>query len=79
MSYPELPDQFREFLMHKPETGMGYQTGRVILKDGRKFEDVLFVQGSWVTEVRCLDSIPFDPADIDRIEITHSKWKWRTT
>ena len=79
MSYPELPDRFREFLMHKPETGMGYQTGRVVLRDGRRFEDVLFVQGSWITEVRGHDSIPFDPADIEGIEITHSKWKWKTT
>ncbi len=79
MSYPTLPERLSEFLMHKPETGMGYQTGRVLLRDGRRFEDVLFVQGSWVTEVRGYEGVPFDPADIDSIEITHSKWKWRTT
>jgi len=79
VSHPELPDRLREFLMHKPETGMGYQTGRVLLKDGRRFEDVLFVQGSWVTEVRGCEGVPFDPADIQSIEVTHSKWKWKTT
>jgi hypothetical protein len=79
MNYPTLPGRLSEFLMHKPETGMGYQTGKVLLRDGRRFEDVLFVQGSWVTEVRGYEQVPFDPADIESIEVTHAKWKWKTT
>jgi hypothetical protein len=77
MNYPELPDHVRDFLITKPETGMGYQTGSVVLRDGRRFDDVLFVQGTLVTEARGFESLPFDPAEIEGIEITHCKWKWR--
>ena len=77
MSIPRLPDHLQDFLISKPETGMGYQTGAVVLRDGRRFEDVLFVQGAWVAEVKGFESVPFDPADIERIEITHAKWKWK--
>jgi hypothetical protein len=79
VNFPVLPDKLSEFLVSKPETGMGYQTGRVLLRDGRRFEDVLFVEAKWITEVMGYDEIPFDPADIEMIEITHSKWKWKTT
>lgn len=79
MNYPVLPDRLSEFLVSSPETGMGYQTGRVLLRDGRRFEDVLFVEAKWLTEVRGYDQIPFDPAEIESIEVTHSKWKWKTT
>jgi hypothetical protein len=78
MEFPKLPEHLSNFLISKPETGMGYQTGMVVLRDGRQFEDVLFVEASLITEVRGYDSIPFNPADIENIEITHSKWKWKT-
>jgi hypothetical protein len=72
MEFPKLPEHLSNFLISKPETGM------VVLRDGRQFEDVLFVEASLITEVRGYDSIPFNPADIENIEITHSKWKRKT-
>ena len=73
MELPKLPEQLSEFLISKPETGMGYQSGTVLLSDGRQFDDVLFLQAAWISEVRGFDSVPFDPQEIEHIEVTHSK------
>jgi hypothetical protein len=73
-----LPKNWSEFLVSKPETGMGYQVVAVTLKDGKKIEDIAVVQSSIIGEVRGHDDVPFDPNEIVSIELTHRKWKFRS-
>ena len=72
----QLPEKWAPRLVNQPETGMGYQTAAVTLRDGRVVEDVLIVGGT-ITEVRGYDSIPFSPDDISDITVTHRKWEFR--
>lgn len=59
----ELPDKWTPSLLKQGETGMGYQTASVTLRDGRVIEDVLIIGGT-VVEVRGCDTIPFSVEDI---------------
>jgi len=60
-------------LSSKPETGMGYQVVSVILKDGKRFEQVAVVEGR-ITEIRGRTDIPFAEGEIAKIVVTHDKW-----
>jgi hypothetical protein len=71
-----LPDRWSKFLVTQPETGMDYQIVAVTLRDGRVIDDVVVVGGSAV-EVRACTEVPFDPAEITHIEVTHRKWDFR--
>ena len=72
-----LPQRWWEFLRNAGETGMGYQTGNIVLKDGTIFEDAVFMN-PYLGGIRghAHGDIPFNVADIDRIELTHKRWKW---
>jgi hypothetical protein len=72
----QLPEKWARRLISQPETGMGYQTASVTLRDGSIIEDVLIVGGA-ITEVRGHDSIPFSTEDISDITVTHRKWNFR--
>ena len=54
---------------------MGYWVATVKLRDGTSYPQVVIDSGC-VTRVRGFDSVPFDPADIVDIEVTHDKWDW---
>ena len=73
----KLPDWAIKFLESQPETGMQYQTGDVVLKDGSVFHDVVFVGSSFISEVKGHEEIPFDPHNIKVIKLTHKKWTFR--
>jgi hypothetical protein len=73
----QLPQNWASFLAHQPETGMGYQVVAVTLRDGRRIEDVAIVGSLTIAEVRGYESIPFAPADILAVEVTHRKWPFR--
>ena len=60
-------------LIDKPETGMGYQIVRVVLSDGRRFDQVAVVEGR-ITQIRGLADIPFTEEEIAQIILTHDKW-----
>ena len=60
-------------LASKSETGMGYQVVSVTLKDGRKFNQAVVVEGR-ITEIRSLKDIPFTEDEIAQIILTHNKW-----
>ena len=75
-TYLQLPDKWAPRLVGRPETGMGYQTTSIILRDGRVIEDVLIV-GGIITEVRGYDSIPFSAEDISDITVIHRQWEFR--
>lgn len=62
-------------LASKPETGMGYQVVTVLLKDGRRFDQVAVVEGQ-ITEIRGREDIPFTEDQITQIILTHDKWNF---
>ena len=72
-----LPKKWSKVLLRQPETGMGYQIVAVTLRDGRIVPDVVIVGGSVIGEVRGHSEIPFDPAEIEHIEVTHNKWDFQ--
>ena len=72
-----LPKQWSKFLLSQSETGMDYQVVAVTLRDGRVIPDVVVVHHSIIVEVRGHANIPFDPADITQIEVTHRKWDFQ--
>ena len=63
----ELPDKWAPSLLKQGETGMGYQTASITLRDGRVIEDVLIIGGT-VAEVRGCVTIPFSVEDISEIK-----------
>ena len=71
----ELSAKWAMELASQPETGMGYQVVSVILKDGRKFNQVVVVEGR-ITEIRSLKDIPFTEDEIAQIILTHDKWNF---
>ena len=72
----ELPDKWAPRLLSQGETGMGYTTASIVLRDGTTIEDVLIVGGT-IAEVRGHDFIPFAVEDIADIKATHRKWEFR--
>jgi hypothetical protein len=66
----KLSDKWAAVLARQRETGMGYQVGTVLLKDGRKFEGVVVV-GGIISRVAGAESIPFVDDDIESILVTH--------
>jgi hypothetical protein len=72
----QLPEKRAPRLLAQPETGMGYQTAAITLRDGSVIEDVLIVGGT-ITEVRGYDTIPFSAGHISDITVTHRKWAFR--
>jgi len=68
-----LSQKWAKELASKPETGMGYQVVRVVLKDGNGFDQVAVVEGR-ITEIRGRTDIPFAENDIAEIILTHDKW-----
>jgi hypothetical protein len=72
-----LPEHWSKFLLTQPETGMDYQVVAVTLRDGRVIQDVAIVHHSIVSKVRGHSEIPFDPAGITQIEVTHRKWDFQ--
>jgi hypothetical protein len=61
-------------LASKPKTGMGYQVVSIILKDDKKYDQVVIIQGQLIAEIRGMKDIPFVEDDIAQIIVTHDKW-----
>jgi hypothetical protein len=57
------------------ETGMGYTVVRIVLNDGRVFEQVVIDSGH-LTRIRGIHDVPFKEEDIAEITATHAKWDW---
>jgi len=54
---------------------MGYHVVSVVLKDGKRFDQVVVDQG-YITQIRHYPSIPFTEEDIKDIVVTHDKWNF---
>lgn len=55
-----------------PETGMGYTSVCVTLRDGRAFDAI--IDSGWLSRVRDRSDVPFAESDIAAIKPTHDKW-----
>lgn len=78
MSVPEakrVPDEWVDYLMAQPETGMGYWIVSVRLIDGRSFDRVV-VNDGLITQVYGHGHVPFEPEEIVEMRVTHDKWKF---
>jgi len=54
---------------------MGYQVATIVLKDGRRFDQVVILEGK-VGKIRGRQDVPFTEEDIAEIILTHDKWDW---
>lgn len=69
----ELSAKWAAKLVAQGETGMGYQIVSVVLKDGRRFDQVAIVGGT-IGQIKGIQGIPFAEDDIAEIIVTHDKW-----
>ena len=69
--------KWRDHVRALPETGMGYIVVRVVLRDGRRFDQVLLTDTGRVDRVRGLAEVPFTEDEIVEIAATHRKWDWQ--
>jgi hypothetical protein len=60
-------------LLSQGETGMGYQVASIVLKDGRRFDQVVIVEGN-ISQIKGMKMIPFSEEEIQDIIVTHDKW-----
>ena len=67
-----LGARWAKTLASQPETGMGYQIATILLKDGRKFDRVMIVEGR-ITSIANSEDIPFSEEQIAQIIVTHDK------
>lgn len=61
-----------ERLKAQPETGMGYQSVTVVLKDGRRFERVIVTEGQ-LSDRNGVWEPPFCESEIDELVVTHDR------
>ena len=65
-----LSEKWAELLLSERETGMGYQKVSVLLKNGRRYERVLVVDGV-ISSIEGNRTIPFSEDEIENIVVTH--------
>jgi hypothetical protein len=65
-----LGEKWLEALAQERETGMGYQVVTIFLRDGRRYEGVVVVDGK-ISKVAGSTSLPFVEGDISSIAVTH--------
>jgi hypothetical protein len=65
----ELSEKWAPVLAGQPETGMGYQIASVVLRDGKRFDQVMIV-GGFITQVGDNKEIPFREEQIVDIRVT---------
>ena len=71
--YQLTEKRFVDFFKQQPETGMGYWVVTAVLKDGRRYDQVV-VNSGFVTRVKGHRDIPFAEREIDHFLVTHEKW-----
>ena len=76
--FPLTEKRFAEFFSVSPETGMGYFVVDAVLKDGRKFKQVV-VDSGFVVQVKGYAEILFTESEIDHFVVTHETWDWGDT
>lgn len=59
------------------ETGMGYIIVSVILKNGKRYDQVIIDSG-FLTRIKGMKGIPFTEEDISQIIATNDAWDFRS-
>lgn len=72
-----LNDYWKDILSKLPETGMGFQVGKIKLKDGRVYDRAVIIQCSVISEAGGSKEIEFNVNDIEKIELTHEKLDYK--
>jgi hypothetical protein len=70
----ELNSKWSNFLHDRGETGMGYQVVTIVLRDGRRFEQVIVLDSHLLGGIKGREDIPFGNDDIQEVILTHDKW-----
>jgi hypothetical protein len=65
----ELSAKWAKDLVSQRETGMGYQIASIVLKNGKRFDQVVIVEGV-ITEICGREDIPFREDQITKIIVT---------
>jgi hypothetical protein len=71
-----VPKDYCDYLKREKETGIGYYMVSVVLKDGRRFDQVVVSEGC-IIEVRGYEEIPFAPDDVALVSVNHKRWNFR--
>ncbi|HEY3778161.1 MAG TPA: hypothetical protein VGL35_08880 [Rhizomicrobium sp.] len=71
----QFSGKWHELVRNLPETGMDYTIVRIVLNDGRRFDQAMIDSGRLV-RIRGLPCIPFSEEEVVEIAATHEKWKW---
>jgi hypothetical protein len=71
-----LSQKWAAQITSQPETGMGYQIVSVILRNGKRFDQVI-VDSGYITRIRGFNEIPFTADEIQEMIVTHDKWDFR--
>jgi hypothetical protein len=72
-----IPPESVGDMKHEKETGPGYQVVSVILKDGRRFDQVVASEGC-IIAVRGHAEVPFAFHDVATAKVNHRHWNFRT-
>ena len=70
------PETIGELKLQK-ESGLGYQVVSVMLKDGRRFDQVVTSEGC-IIEVRGHAEVPFTCHEVASLTVNHRHWNFRT-
>jgi len=73
---PILPKTVDELKLQR-ETGPGYQVVSIMLKDGRRFDQVVTSEGC-IIEVRGYAEVPFMCHEVASLTVNHRHWNFRT-
>ena len=71
-----IPSDSANRLKGDKETGLGYQTVSVQLKDGRLFDQAIASEG-YIIAVREFNDVPFTPDEMAYVAVNHKRWNFR--
>jgi len=72
-----IPPETIGELKLQTERGLGYQVVSVMLKDGRRFDQVVTSEGC-IIEVRGYAEVPFTCHEVASLTVNHRNWNFRT-
>jgi len=72
-----IPPETIGELKLQTERGLGYQVVSVMLKDGRRFDQVVTSEGC-IIEVRGYAEVPFTCHEVASQTVNHRNWRFRT-
>jgi hypothetical protein len=73
-----IPSDSVTRLNQDQETGLGYHTVSIQLKDGRHFDQAIASEG-YIIAVRGFNDAPFAPDDVEHVSVNHKSWNFRET